>query len=85
MKDFDTRKKKSNQYRKQNEKETAPWQQLNNIDEILWDGRYDIRIKNNDTSMKLPFELKKNETATLIVEDHSHKGKLQHSRVIVFL
>lgn len=83
MKDFDTRKKKSNQYRKQNENGTAPWQQLNNIDEILWDGRYDIRVENYDTSMNLPFTLNENETATLIVEDQSHKGKLQHSRVIV--
>lgn len=83
MKDFDTRKKKSNQYRKQNEKETAPWQQLNTIDEIVWDGRYDIRVENYDTSINLPFTLNKNETATLIVEDYSHNGKLQPNRTTV--
>lgn len=71
------------QYRKQNEKETAPWQQLNNIDEIVWDGRYDIRVGHQDSSIHLPFTLVKNETATLVVEDHSHKGRLQHSRIIV--
>ena len=71
------------QYRKQNEKETAPWQQLNNIDELVWDGRYDIRVGHQDRSIHLPFTLVKNETATLVVEDHSHKGRLQHSRIIV--
>ena len=71
------------QYRKQNEKETAPWQQLNNIDELVWDGRYDIRVGHQDSSIHLPFTLVKNETATLVVEDHSHKGRLQHSRIIV--
>ena len=71
------------QYRKQNEKETAPWQQLNNIDEIVWDGRYDIRVKNHDNSMNLPFLLNENETATLVVEDYSHNGKLQPCRTTV--
>ncbi len=70
-------------YRKQNEKETAPWQQLNNIDEIVWDGRYDIRVKNHDNSMNLPFLLNENETATLVVEDYSHNGKLQPCRTTV--
>ena len=70
-------------YRKQNEKETAPWQQLNNIDESVWDGRYDIRVENHDISINLPFAMNENETATLIVEDYSHNGKLQHSRTIV--
>lgn len=71
------------QYRKQNEKETAPWQQLNNIDEIVWDGRYDIRVENHDNSMNLPFTLGVNDTATLVVKDYSHIGRLQHSRTIV--
>ncbi|MBQ5888508.1 MAG: hypothetical protein IIW77_04460 [Bacteroidaceae bacterium] len=71
------------QYRKQNEKETAPWQQLNNIDELIWDGRYYIRLGHQNSSIHLPFTLVKNETATLVVEDHSHKGRLQHSRIIV--
>ena len=70
-------------YRKQNEKETAPWQQLNNIDEIVWDGRYDIRVENHDNSMNLPFPLNENETATLVVEDYSHNGKLQPCRTTV--
>ena len=70
-------------YRKQNEKETAPWQQLNNIDEIVWDGRYDIRVKNHDNSMNLPFLLNENETAILVVEDYSHNGKLQPCRTTV--
>ena len=71
------------QYRKQNEKETAPWQQLNNIDEIVWDGRYDVRVENYDTSINLPFAMNENETATLIVEDYSHSGKLQPCRTTV--
>lgn len=71
------------QYRKQNEKETAPWQQLNTLDEIVWDGRYDIRVKNHDISMSLPFTLGVNDTATLVVKDYSHIGRLQHSRTIV--
>ena len=70
-------------YRKQNEKETAPWQQLNNIDEIVWDGRYDIRVENHDNSMNLPFAMNENETATLVVEDYSHNGKLQPCRTTV--
>ena len=70
-------------YRKQNEKETAPWQQLNNIDEIVWDGRYDIRVENYDTSINLPFAMNENETVTLIVEDYSHSGKLQPCRTTV--
>ena len=70
-------------YRKQNEKETAPWQQLNTVDEIVWDGRYDIRVENYDTSMNLPFAMNENETATLIVEDYSHNGKLQPCRTTV--
>lgn len=71
------------QYRKQNEKETAPWQQLNTLDEIVWDGHYDIRVKNHDISMGLPFTLGVNDTATLVVKDYSHIGRLQHSRTIV--
>lgn len=71
------------QYRKQNEKETAPWQQLNTLDEIVWDGRYDIRVEYHDNSINLPFPLNENETATLVVEDYSHNGKLQPCRTTV--
>ena len=71
------------EYRKQIDSETAPWQLLTNIDELLWNGVYNLRITGDDGSSNLPFRLGNDDTVTLVIKDHSHEGMLQGGRTIV--
>ena len=71
------------EYRKQIDSETAPWQLLTNIDELLWNGVYNLRVTGDDGSHNLPFRLENDDTVTLVIKDHSHEGMLQGSRTIV--
>ena len=71
------------EYRKQIDSETAPWQLLTNIDELLWNGVYNLRITADDGSSNLPFRLGNDDTVTLVIKDHSHEGMLQGGRTIV--
>ena len=71
------------EYRKQIDSETAPWQLLTNIDELLWNGVYALRVTGDDGSSNLPFRLANDDTVTLVIKDHSHEGMLQGGRTIV--
>lgn len=76
-------KKMKMEYRRHLDNEGAPWQLVTNIDELMWNGEYFIRVSNDDGSSQLPFPLNNDETATLVVKDYSHEGKLQRNRKIV--
>ena len=71
------------EYRKQIDSETAPWQLLTNIDELLWNGVYALRVTDDDGSHNLPFRFGNDDTVTIVVKDHSHEGMLQGGRTIV--
>ena len=71
------------EYRRHLDNGAAPWQLVTNIDELMWNGEYFIRVSNDNGSSKLPFPMSNDETATLVVKDYSHEGKLQRNRKIV--
>lgn len=71
------------EYRKQIDSETAPWQLLTNMDELLWNGVYALRVANDDGSHNLPFRLAGDDTVTLVVKDHAHEGMLENGRTVV--
>ena len=71
------------EYRKQIDSETAPWQLLTNIDELLWNGVYALRVTDDDGSHNLPFHFGNDDTVTIVVKDHSHEGMLQDGRTVV--
>lgn len=71
------------EYRKQIDSETAPWQLLTNIDELLWNGVYALRVTDDDGSHHLPFRFGNDDTVTLVVKDHAHEGMLENGRTIV--
>ena len=71
------------EYRRHIDSETAPWQLLTNIDELLWNGVYALRVTDDNGSHNLPFRFKNDDTVTLVVKDHSHEGMLEDGRTIV--
>ena len=71
------------EYRKQIDSETAPWQLLTNMDELLWNGVYAMRVTDDDGSHNLPFRFDNDHTVTLVVKDHSHDGMLGEGRTVV--
>lgn len=71
------------EYRKQIDSETAPWQLLTNIDELIWNGVYALRVSDDNGSSNLPFRLANDDTVTLVVKDHAHEGMLERGRTIV--
>ena len=71
------------EYRKQVDSETAPWQLLTNMDELLWNGVYALRVAHDDGSHNLPFSFANDDTVTVVVKDHSHEGMLENGRTIV--
>ena len=71
------------EYRKQIDSETAPWQLLTNMDELLWNGVYALRVTDDDGSHNLPFRFNNDDTVTLVVKDHAHEGMLENGRTIV--
>lgn len=71
------------EYRKQVDSETAPWQLLTNVDELIWNGVYALRVSDDDGSHNLPFSFANDDTVTVVVKDHSHEGMLQSGRTIV--
>ena len=71
------------EYRKQVDSETAPWQLLTNIDELLWNGVYALRVAHDDGSHNLPFRFENDETVTIVVKDHAHEGMLENGRTVV--
>ena len=71
------------EYRKQIDSETAPWQLLTNMDELLWNGIYNLRVADDDGTHSLPFRFANDDTVTLVVKDHAHEGMLENGRTIV--
>ena len=71
------------EYRKLTDNESAPWLLLTNIDELIWNGVYVLRVTDDDGSSGLPFRLGNDDTVTLVLKDHAHEGALQSSRTIV--
>ena len=71
------------EYRKQIDSESAPWQLLTNMDELLWNGVYALRVTDDDGSHNLPFRFNNDHTVTLVVKDHSHDGMLGEGRTVV--
>lgn len=71
------------EYRKLTDNESAPWLLLTNIDELIWNGVYVLRVTDDDGSSGLPFRLGDNDIVTLVLKDHAHEGTLQGSRTIV--
>ena len=71
------------EYRKLTDKESDPWLLLTNIDELIWNGVYALRVSDDDGSLGLPFRFGNNDTVTIVVKDHSHEGLLQNGRTVV--
>ncbi len=71
------------EYRKLTDNESAPWLLLTNIDELIWNGVYVLRVTGDDGSSGLPFRLGNDDTVTLVLKDHAHEGALQSGRTIV--
>lgn len=71
------------EYRKLTDNESAPWLLLTNIDELIWNGVYVLRVTDDDGSSGLPFRFGNSDTVTIVVKDHSHEGALQSNRTIV--
>ena len=71
------------EYRKLTDNESDPWQLLTNIDELIWNGVYVLRVSDDDGTHGLPFRFSNDETVTLVLKDHAHEGKLQNSRTVV--
>ena len=71
------------EYRKLTDNESAPWLLLTNIDELIWNGVYILRVIDDDGLSGLPFRLGNYDVVTLVLKDHAHEGTLQSSRTIV--
>ena len=71
------------EYRKLTDKESDPWLLLTNIDELIWNGVYALRVSDDDGSLGLPFRFGNIDTVTIVVKDHAHEGKLQNGRTVV--
>lgn len=71
------------EYRKLTDKESDPWLLLTNIDELIWNGVYALRVSDDDGSLGLPFRFGNSDTVTIVVKDHAHEGKLQNGRTVV--
>ena len=67
------------EYRKLIDSDAAPWQQLTNIDELVWNGVYTMRVSDDDGTSHLPCSLANN-IVTIVVKDHAPNSMLQHGR-----
>lgn len=71
------------EYRRQGESSIGAWQPLTNLDELIWDGVYALRMSGDDNTSGLPFRVDDNDSMTFVVKDHAHDGSLQNNRTIV--
>ena len=71
------------EYRRQGESSIGAWQPLTNLDELIWDGVYALRMSGDDNTSGLPFRVNDNDSMTFVVKDHAHDGRLQNNRTIV--
>ena len=68
------------EYRKLIDSDAAPWQQLTNIDELVWNGVYTMRVSDDDGTSHLPCSLANEDIVTIVVKDHAPNSMLQHGR-----
>lgn len=68
------------EYRKLIDSDAAPWQQLTNIDELVWNGVYTLRGGDDDGTSHLPCSLGSDDLVTIVVKDHAPDSMLQHGR-----
>ena len=54
------------EYRKQTDDESAPWLVLTNIDELIWNGVYALRVNCDDGTSGLPFHFENSDTVTVL-------------------
>ncbi len=71
------------EYRKLTDNESDPWLLLTNMDELIWNGVYALRVIEDDGSSGLPFRFENDDTVTLVLKDHSHEGMLQKARTVM--
>lgn len=71
------------EYRRQGESSIGAWQPLTNLDELIWNGVYALRMSGDDNTSGLPFRVDDNDSMTFVVKDHAHDGRLQNNRTIV--
>ena len=68
------------EYRKLIDSDAAPWQQLTNINELVWNGVYTMRVSDDDGTSHLPCSLANEDIVTIVVKDHAPNSMLQHGR-----
>ncbi len=71
------------EYRRQGDNSIGAWQPLTNLDGLIWDGVYALRVTADDGTSGLPFCVDDNDSMTFVVKDHAHDGSLQNNRTIV--
>lgn len=68
------------EFRKQIDSDAAPWQPLTNIDELIWNGVFTLRVTDDDGSHNLPFRFANDDILTIVVKDHTPNAALPHTR-----
>ena len=68
------------EFRKQIDSDAAPWQPLTNIDELIWNGVFTLRVTDDDGSHNLPFRFANDDILTIVVKDHTPTAALPHTR-----
>lgn len=63
--------------------QTMVWLRATTIDEFLQSGVFNIKVKNNDGTLKLPFDVGNNDVFKLVVNDNPSNDKLQVERFVV--
>ena len=71
------------EYLKQTDNGNVLWRSFFNVDELIWSGKYTIKISDDDGSSQLPFLLGNDETISLFVQDHVKEGTNENGRTIV--
>ena len=71
------------EYLKQTDNGNVLWRSFFNVDELIWNGKYTIKISDDDGTSQLPFSLGNDETVSLFVQDNGQKGTNEYGRTIV--
>ena len=71
------------EYLKQTDNGNVLWRSFFNVDELIWNGKYTIKISDDDGTSQLPFSLGNDETVSLFVQDNGQEGTNENGRTIV--
>ena len=71
------------EYRLLNDDDNSPWQPLTNLDELIWNGVFVIRVTGNTDILELPFTIEENGMFTLVVQDYATDSNLQTQRTTI--